>query len=47
MTSDVKLSKWWRTPSARAAFRRVAKARREKFKALRKRAAQVKQTYAE
>ena len=35
MSQAVLLSKWWRTPSARAAFRRVAKARKERIKKLR------------
>lgn|SRR5215471_822264 len=31
-----KLSKWWKTKSAKAAFKRVAKERRARFKVLRK-----------
>jgi 5-methylthioribose kinase len=34
MTNEIKLSKWWKTPSAKAAFRRVAKEKRAKAKLL-------------
>lgn len=34
MTKPIMLSKWWRTPSAKAAFRRVAKEKRRKGKLL-------------
>ena len=42
MTKQVQLSKWWRTPSARAAFRRVAAAKRERTKIMLKRFAEAK-----
>lgn len=34
MINEIKLSKWWKTPSAKAAFRRVAKEKRAKAKLL-------------
>jgi len=33
---EIQLSKWWRTKSAKAAFRRVEKAKRERLRLLRK-----------
>jgi hypothetical protein len=41
MTNQVQLSKWWRTPSARAAFRRVAAAKRVKAKEMKRRFAEA------
>jgi hypothetical protein len=35
--NTVKLAKWWRTPSAKAAFRRVAQAKRAKAKEMKAR----------
>lgn len=35
--NNIQLSKWWRTPSARAAFRRVAQAKRIKAKEMKAR----------
>jgi len=32
----LKLSKWWKSPSAKAAFRRVKKAKQARFKELQK-----------
>jgi len=37
--TEVKLSRWWRTKSARRAFARVAAERRKRFKKLRESAA--------
>jgi hypothetical protein len=36
LPDEIKLSKWWRTPSAKAAMRRAEKEKRERFKKLRK-----------
>jgi hypothetical protein len=38
---EILLSKWWRTPSARAAFRRVAAAKRIKAKEMKRRFAEA------
>lgn len=43
---EVMLSKWWRTPSARAAFNRVKSENRKRFKALKAaKAAEAKQPW--
>ena len=36
MNNKVMLSKWWKTASAKAAFRRVEKAKRDRCKKLKK-----------
>ena len=41
MTNEIKLSKWWRTKSAKAAFRRVAAAKRVKAKEMKRRFAEA------
>ena len=38
---EVLLSKWWKTPSAKAALRRVAKARKDRIRDLRARAGKI------
>ena len=40
---DVMLSRWWRTPSARAAFRRVKLERAKRFRALKQAKAKERQ----
>ena len=46
MTKQIMLSKWWKTPSAKAAFRRVAAEKRAKGKLLVARFAAAKKAKA-